>query len=179
MSAAARALVPATPAAPAPLPVKGAKAASLRLVPPRRSKVRRAPFLAVVLGLLAAGLLSLLALNTLLAQDAFTLHELQVQGKQLSDREQELQSAVDALQAPRAIADRAAGLGMVQGGPPAFLRLPDGALLGGGAAADAPGQVAEGSPAAGDQSSAPAGSTAPDVDIAATVPDVDEAGSTR
>jgi hypothetical protein len=93
-------------------------------------QVRRGPFVAVVLGLLAAGLLGLLTLNTVLAQDAFRLHALQLEGKVLADREQELQTAVEALQAPRAIDQRATALGMVAGGPPEFLQLPSGTLLG-------------------------------------------------
>ena len=126
-TAAARArTTPAPAAAPAP---RG----SLRLVPPR-SAARRAPFVAVVVALLAVGLLGLLALNTVLAHDAFRLHELQVEGKQLAEREQALLTEVESLQAPRSLADRAEGMGMVQGGPPSFLRLPDGAVLGEGAA---------------------------------------------
>jgi hypothetical protein len=112
----------------------GRGAGSLRLVPPRLpariARARRTPFVAVVVGLLALGLLGMLALNTVLAQDAFRLHALQVQGKVLADREQALQTSVDALQAPRALASRAEAFGMVPGGAPDFLRMPDGVLLG-------------------------------------------------
>ncbi|MCU1692003.1 MAG: hypothetical protein JWM64_1094, partial [Frankiales bacterium] len=79
---AATARVPLTAPDAAPRPGRSARttsrAASLRLVPSRRSTPRRAPFVAVVVGLLAAGLLVLLVLNTVLAQDAFRLHALQV-----------------------------------------------------------------------------------------------------
>jgi hypothetical protein len=104
---------------------------SLRIVPPAvTGKAARGPFLIVVVAMLAAGLLGLLALNTLLAQDAFRLHELQASGKALDEREQALEKEVEALQAPASLAARATALGMVPGGPPAFLRLPDGSLLG-------------------------------------------------
>jgi hypothetical protein len=84
----------------------------------------------VVVALLVTGLLGLLLLNTVLAQDSFRLHSLQAQGKDLTLREQTLQRSVDDLSAPNALARRAAALGMVPGGAPVFLRLPDGAVLG-------------------------------------------------
>ena len=124
-------------AAPAPAPTPAARPAYLRLVPQRRSKARRAPFVAVVVGLLVAGLLTLLALNTVLAQDAFHLHELRVEGKQLADREQALLTEVEELQAPAAIVERATAEGMVPGGPPSFLHLPEGVVSGEGAPAPA------------------------------------------
>jgi cell division protein FtsB len=107
-----------------------ATAAALRLVPQRRSSAPRAPFVTMVVLLLAGGLLGLLALNTVLAQDAFTLHALVKEQKALVDREQTLEREVETLRTPRNLAQRARELGMVQGQTPAFLRLPDGAVLG-------------------------------------------------
>ncbi len=121
----------ALPAAPG-----GPRSASLRLVPQRRSTAAKAPFVVAVVVLLVGGLLGLLLLNTVVAQDAFRLHDLQQQGRVLGDREQALAKQVQALQAPGAISSRALALGMVPGGVPVFLRLPDGAVLG---AATAPG----------------------------------------
>ena len=102
----------------------------LRLVAARRSSAARAPFIAVVVVILAAGLLGLLLLNTVLAQDAFALHALQVQGRVLSDQEQSLQREVEQLQSPQSLAARATAQGMVPGGTRAFLRLSDGKVLG-------------------------------------------------
>ena len=104
--------------------------AYLRLVAARRSSAARTPFVLVVVLILVTGLLGLLALNTVLAQDAFKLHALQVSSRVLADREQALQRQVADLQSPQSLAARATRLGMVQGGPPAFLRLPDGTVLG-------------------------------------------------
>lgn len=104
--------------------------AYLRLVTARRSQAAKAPFVVVVVGILAAGLLGLLVLNTVLAQDAFALHTLQVQGRTLADQEQALQRDVERLQSAASLAQRASDLGMVPGGPPAFLRLSDGKVLG-------------------------------------------------
>ena len=152
-------------ARPAPRPVRRP---ALALVPAgaARRRATRTPFAAVVVALLAAGLLGLLFLNTALAQDAFRLHTLKQDSRALQDREQVLTREVEALRAPQALAAQAEALGMVPAGPPAFLRLPDGAVLGAetaaplpepapspGAEADAPAAEA---PAAGTQADAPA-----------------------
>jgi len=115
--------------APAPKALPGARGL-LRLVPQRRSKAAKTPFAVVLVVLLVGGLLGLLLLNTLVAQDSFTLHDLSAQSRQLQLREQQLASQLEDLQAPEQLADRATKLGMVPGGPPAFLRLPDGRVLG-------------------------------------------------
>jgi hypothetical protein len=148
---------------------------SLALVPARRTApvgaLRRTPFVVLVVGLLGAGLLGLLALHTALAQDAFELHTLKEDSRTLADREQLLQREVEALRAPEALATRATELGMVPAGPPAFLRLSDGAVLGatdptaplGGvttpSSATAPGEQ----PAAGAETPAPTPAPAPDL----------------
>jgi len=112
------------------VPVPAGRTRALRLVPQRRSSAARAPFVAFVVVLLVSGLLGLLMLNTMVAQDAFGLHDLTVQGKSLDDREQALSRQVQTLQAPTSLSQRATALGMVPGGPPMFLRLADGAVLG-------------------------------------------------
>jgi hypothetical protein len=106
------------------------KTAALRLVPQRHSSAAKAPFVVVVVALLVGGLLGLLLLNTLVAQDSFALHDLGKQAKALEQQEQDLARQVQALQAPGELASRATALGMVPGGPPAFLRLSDGKVLG-------------------------------------------------
>lgn len=121
---------------------------SLQLVPAGRASPvisatsARTPFVATVVSLLVAGLLGLLMLNTVLARDAFTLHSLKVEDRVLTDREQTLQREVESLRSPQNLAAQAEKLGMVQAGPPAFLRLPDGAVLGTAEPAEAPGSAA-------------------------------------
>ena len=112
------------------------------VAPPRRRAVltvvpvqavaaqTRGPFAAAVVALLVAGLFGLLFLNTLLGKDSFRLHELRVSAVQLADTEQALVREVEALRAPGTLAQKATEMGMVQAGPPAFLRLSDGAVLG-------------------------------------------------
>lgn len=154
MTAPARALAPARPArTPAPAPVvpgrpgrAGATTPLLRLVPQARTTASRMPFVAVVVALLGAGLLGLLALNTVLAEGAFRLHSLEQEARDLATREQVLQREVELLRAPGSLARRAADLGMVPGGPPVSLRLSDGAVLGTPVAGAAP--VAPVAPAA-------------------------------
>jgi hypothetical protein len=136
--------------------------AYLRLVATRRSSAARAPFIATVVVILAAGLLGLLLLNTVLAQDAFRLHALQVQGRVLADQEQGLQRDVERLQSPQSLAARATALNMVPGGPPAFLNLPAGTVSGVAVPGQAPlpPPVAAASPAVAAKS-APAKAKAP------------------
>ena len=115
---------------------------ALELVATAQRDAPRAPFVAVVVSILVAGLLGLLVLNTALAKDAFAVHTLSQDGRTLADQEQSLSREVEALRSPQALAARAAELGMVQAGPPAFLRLPDGAVLG----AAGPAVLPEGAP---------------------------------
>jgi hypothetical protein len=135
-----------------------------------------------VVGLLVGGLLGLLALNTALAQDAFLLHTLKTEGRELAVREQVLQREVEGLRTPEALAARAAEMGMVPAGPPAFLRLSDGAVIGapvpGEAPVEAPVEVpTETGPAAGTLAEPPApADPAPPVDPADPAEPADPAG---
>jgi hypothetical protein len=125
-------------ATPAPLT---RRRALLTVVPVGETAAPRAPFAFAVVALLVTGLIGLLVLNTVLGKDAFKLHALQVEGRKLADTEQVLTREVEALRAPTALAEKAAALGMVDPGPPAFLRLPDGAVLGSAVPAAAPGEL--------------------------------------
>ena len=114
-----------------PLPQQEPKRTSpLRLVPPRRSSAPKTPFAVVLVVVLAGGLLGLLLLNTLVAQQSFALHDLGKQDRQLAQQEQDLTRDVQDLEAPASLASRAAALHMVPSGSPAFLRLSDGKVLG-------------------------------------------------
>ena len=120
--------------------------AVLTVVPVRAVAAEtRGPFAVAVVALLVAGLFGLLFLNTVLGKDSFHLHELRVEAVQLADTEQALVREVESLRAPGTLAEKATELGMVQAGPPAFLRLSDGAVLGATdpAAPELPGTVGE------------------------------------
>ena len=113
-----------------PLPKQEPRRSPLRLVPPRRSSAAKTPFAVVLVVVLAGGLLGLLLLNTLVAQQSFALHDLGAMDRQLAQQEQDLTRQVQDLEAPSSLAARAAALHMVPSGPPAFLRLSDGKVLG-------------------------------------------------
>lgn len=121
----------------------------LSVVPPARFHAARAPFVVVVVAILAAGLVGLLLLNTALAQGSFRMHDLQRNTAALQDREQQLQVAVDASNNPARLAAAAHHLGLVAARDPGFLRLSDGRILGAPHAASAPVKKHPATPSAG------------------------------
>jgi hypothetical protein len=104
-----------------------------KVAPARRSATPpRAPFVLLVLGLLGGALVSLLLLNTVLAQDAFTLSELQRGNQQLSERKQALQEDISRENSPAVLHSKARSLGMVDGQRPAFIDPRTGRVTTGG-----------------------------------------------
>lgn len=103
---------------------------------PNPVHARRAPFVALVLGILLTGFLGLLLLNTASAQDAFTLHRLESTAADAADERQALSEDVNLLTGPAGLAAKAGQMGMVPAGPPAFWKpgepLPPGARVVGG-----------------------------------------------
>jgi len=79
-----------------------------------------ATFLTVV-GLV--GFLVLLGINTLLAQDAFTLSKLKTEAKSVADQRDAINLQIDAHAAPEKLAAAAAALGMRPSETPVFLNL--------------------------------------------------------
>jgi hypothetical protein len=139
MSAAARAAVlPQRDDAVGARPVSGAPARDsrpparprLRLVPAANLAAPRAPFVMLVLALVVGGLVSLLMLNTLVNENSFRIHELTEQQDELALTEQRLQRQLDERETTPALAAEAERLGLVPAGTPAFIRLPDGKVLG-------------------------------------------------
>ncbi|MGW8779148.1 hypothetical protein ACWGNM_13875, partial [Streptomyces sp. NPDC055796] len=118
----------------------------------------RTPFVALVVALLAGGLISLLLLNSALNQGSFQLSKLKKETTALTDEEQALQRDVDGYSAPDALQRRAHELGLVPGGSPVFIG-PDGKVTGTAAPAEPPPPpaAAAGAPAPG---GAPAGAPA-------------------
>jgi cell division protein FtsB len=102
----------------------------LRLVSPAPFRAPRAPFVLLSLLVVTLGLLGLLGLNTVVAEDAFTLHDLQSRNGALTEREAELRRELAQLESPSSLAARAGALGLVPAGDPVFLRRADGAVLG-------------------------------------------------
>lgn len=123
--------------APAPRTIEEAKAAGLRLVRPVRSRARKAPFVVVVLTVLAIGLVGLIIMSTVLQAQSFEAAKLDRQAATLETQQQAIARDVDRLQSPANVASRAIALGMVPNANPAFLRLSDSKVLGEPKAAEA------------------------------------------
>jgi len=79
-----------------------------------------ATFVSVVGGI---GLMLLLLINTLLAQDAFELTSLKLEAKLVSDEREAIARQIDKLSSPEALAKSATALGMKPSENPTFLSL--------------------------------------------------------
>jgi len=96
----------------------------------RTIAVRRAPFVLLVMALLAGGLIVSLWLSTAAAADSYRLEQARLQARELSERSAQLRQEVASLQTAPELAKRARELGMVPTGEPARLVVqPDGTVL--------------------------------------------------
>ena len=97
----------------------------LRLVPDISSggQVDRKAFIIFLSLVGVVGLLLLLAINTMLAQDAFELRRLQAQATTLSDQREAVMKMIDVASSPEVLARRATAAGMVPSQSPRFLLL--------------------------------------------------------
>ena len=77
-------------------------------------------FLSAVAGI---GLLVLLAVHILLAQDAFTLAELKAEAKVVADQREAINRQIESVSSPAALAAQAEALGMRASQSPVFLNL--------------------------------------------------------
>jgi hypothetical protein len=105
-------------------------ATTLKVVPAPATRASSGTFALVVAGMLAVGLLGLLALNTLLTQGAFTTASLTSRQSTLTDQEQALEQAVAVLDSPSQLAVAARRLGMVATVNPVFIDPATGKILG-------------------------------------------------
>lgn len=115
---------------------RDARDVGLKLVGPVRVRARRAPFVVVVLSVLAVGLVGLILLSTVMQAQSFKIAELQQQATLLQAQQDHLATEVDQLQSPSGLADRALAEGMVPNASPVFLRLTDGKVIGSAVAAE-------------------------------------------
>jgi len=105
--------------------------AVLRLVPDTNTgeKADRKTFVIFLSIVGGIGLLVLLAINTMLAQDAFELHRLQSQATTLSDQREAVMRQIDLASSPEVLAARAIAQGMVPSQSPRFLSLNSTSLI--------------------------------------------------
>lgn len=132
MSAAQSSAVRAPRSTPRPTPRPAAPSAAprLHLVPPPARARARVPFVALCMAALGASLLSVLLLNTAMAQGEYDRFGLATRLAQSAQRQQVLVTELDAASAPARLASRAAALGMVPSTTGGYLRLSDGVVLG-------------------------------------------------
>src|SRR5690242_5148532 len=102
----------------------------LTVAPPAPVSVPRAPFVALVLVVVVAGVMGILVLNTKINENAFKLAQLQSQRSDLDQQEQQLDQQLADLESPNSLAAAACRLGMVKSGTPAYLKLPNGQTVG-------------------------------------------------
>ena len=102
----------------------------LRVAPPAPVSVPRAPFVALVLVVVVAGVLGILVLNTKINENAFTLNHLQNQQSNLDQQEQQLDQHLAELESPNSLKAAAHRLGLIDSGTPAYLPLPNGQTVG-------------------------------------------------
>jgi outer membrane murein-binding lipoprotein Lpp len=102
----------------------------LRLAPPLPASGPRVPFMVMIVVLVIAGVVGILALNQKINENAFELDKLRADQAQLDQQEQNLDEQIAAKAAPGNLAANARKLGLVPAGAPAFIRLPDGRIVG-------------------------------------------------
>lgn len=120
-----------------PSRLEEARAVGLRLVRPVRSRAKKAPFVVVVMTVLAVGLLGLILMSTVLQAQSFEAAKLDRTAASLEARQQMIGREVDKLQSPANVASEAIKIGMVPPANPLFLRLSDNKVSGTPQAAEA------------------------------------------
>jgi cell division protein FtsI (penicillin-binding protein 3) len=101
-----------------------------RSVDPHNLDPHRAPFVLLMMGLLAVALVATLWLSTAAAADSYHLQSAQERARNLTERSENLSREVANLETAPELARRARELGMVPAGDPAQLVVrPDGAVV--------------------------------------------------
>lgn len=102
----------------------------LRVAPPAPINAPRAPFIALVVAVVVAGVLGILLINTRTAENSFELDTLQQQQADLDARQQALENEIAANNMPGSLDAAARRQGLVKADSPAYIRLPDGKIIG-------------------------------------------------
>jgi cell division protein FtsB len=114
----------------APLPQRAIARARLSVVPRRRVRAARVPFVTLVSLMLLGGVVGLLLFNTSMQQASFASTELEDQAANLTARQQTLEQEIEKLRDPQWLGAKAQSLGMVLPTSPAYLNLADGSVTG-------------------------------------------------
>jgi hypothetical protein len=102
----------------------------LRVAPPAPINAPRAPFIALVVAVVVAGVLGILLINTKTAENSFRIDTLQKQQAKLDSQQQDLENEIAANNSPGSLDAAARRLGLVKADNPAYIRLPDGKVFG-------------------------------------------------
>jgi hypothetical protein len=100
------------------------------VAPPLPVTVARAPFIAMLCGVVVAGVVGILVLTAKINANQFRLDNLQSQQAGLDQQEQQLQEAIAVQQAPGNLVAAAKKLGLVPAGTLAYITLPNGKVYG-------------------------------------------------
>jgi hypothetical protein len=117
-------MVPAAPRTTAAAPPR------LRVAPPAPIRAPRAPFIAVVIALVVAGVFGVLLVNTKTNENTFELSRLQDRQAALDNQQQQLQNQIAGYESTGNLDAAARRLGLVKADTPAYIRLPDGKIIG-------------------------------------------------
>ena len=103
---------------------------SLRPVPARQGGLGRLPFMLILAGVLVAGLVGLLMLQTRVQEQSFDLRQLQSKATALSYRQAQLEAQVQQKATPAEIARQATSLGMVPNPYAVYVDVRTGTVVG-------------------------------------------------
>jgi hypothetical protein len=121
---------PGGPASPRLVEVEPPRRTPVPVAPPTPVSLPRPAFLVLVVAIVVGGVLGVLLLNTKINENAFRLDDLRAGQAALDLQEQQLAQALAEKESPGNLAAEARRLGLVPAGTPAFIRLPDGRVVG-------------------------------------------------
>jgi len=101
----------------------------LRVAPPAPISAPRAPFIAVMIALVIAGVLGILLVNTKTNENSFQISKLQDEQATLDNQQQQLENQLAHFESVGNLNALAKAQGLVRG-TPAWIRLPDGKVIG-------------------------------------------------
>jgi hypothetical protein len=113
-----------------PVRVEPVGSPRLRVAPPAPISAPRAPFVAVVIALVVAGVLGILVINTKTNENSFRISKLQDNQATLDNQQQQLDNQIAGYKMPGNLDAAARRLGLVKADTPAYIRLPDGKIIG-------------------------------------------------
>jgi hypothetical protein len=94
-------------------------------IAPRRGQ---GPFVALCVAIILGALVSVLLLNTTMAEGAYEAKNLRVSLATLGERRADLITAIDAKATPESLAEQATALGMIPASAIGFISLTDGTV---------------------------------------------------